>query len=274
MSPEFVFHIRNVNPADLAAVLLTLEIYPNLETNLDIVQHAALLGHNIIDKRHLDALITARDLRLTETGHNSLTTSGQSVCKLYRDKSDLFTDVIHGLQYTLWNEHQPEANCFSWSYRSVCTMLWQRGATVVSSRRDIASEIETMARTEFRKSDVSFSPKSVGGALLWLQNLKPEVLIENQKQYRFSRRTFCSPELFIIGVDFVLRNRGYDYGSNILLGEELLYTVCQVCLLEPINFDRVLEYAVAQFSYLEKGLGGGWGRYLILHRQYSVEDFI
>jgi len=59
-----------------------------------------------------------------------------------------------------------------------------------------------------------------------------------------------------------------------LLGEELLYTVCQVCLLEPINFDRVLEYAVAQFSYLEKGLGGGWGRYLILHRQYSVEDFI
>jgi len=35
----------------------------------------------------------------------------------------------------------------------------------------------------------------------------------------------------------------------------------------------VLEYAVAQFDYLHKGVGGGWGQYLVLDRASELESF-
>jgi len=59
-----------------------------------------------------------------------------------------------------------------------------------------------------------------------------------------------------------------------LLSEDKLEAICQVCLLDPEGFDRVLDYALAQFDYLEKGIGGGWGNYLLLKRQPRLEDFL
>ena len=136
----------------------------------------------------------------------------------------------------------------------------------------MASEIEAQARTAFSRPDIVFSPKSIGGAMLWLAELDPPVLVENDT--RFVRRAFCSPELLVLGVDFVYRNDEVDFGSNLLLSDERRDAICQVGLLDPEGFDRVLEYAVAQFDYLEVGLGGGWGRYLTLHRPPVLEDFV
>jgi hypothetical protein len=136
----------------------------------------------------------------------------------------------------------------------------------------MASEIEAQARTVFDRPDIVFSPKSVGGAMLWLAELAPPVLIENDT--RFVRRAFCSPELLVLGIDSVYRNDQVDFGSNLLLSDERREAICQVGLLDPEGFDRVLEYAVAQFDYLEVGLGGGWGRYVALHRPPKLEDFV
>lgn len=272
MIDEFVFHIRNAHPGDLAAVLVTLEAYPGLETKGEIVEQAEVLGVSIHDRQHLDALITARDLKLVEREQNSLTDDGRTLIRLEMNKPDLFADIVHGLQYTLWDERRRGTNCFSWSYRTLCRLLWHSGTTATNNRRDMASEIETQARTAFSRPDIAFSSKSIGGALLWLAELEPRVLFEGNTLFR--RRAFCSPELFVLGVDFVHKTNGVDYGANMLLGDERRDAICQVCLLEPEAFDRVLDYAVAQFTYLEKGLGGGWGRYLALHRPLSLKDFI
>jgi hypothetical protein len=59
----------------------------------------------------------------------------------------------------------------------------------------------------------------------------------------------------------------------LLLNDQRREAICQLCLLETSSFDRVLEYAVAQFEGLEKGLGGGWGSYLTLHRSPDLTDF-
>jgi hypothetical protein len=269
---EFAFHIRNAHPGDMAAVLATLDAYPGLGTNVEILEQARLLGFTINDRQHLDALITARDLGLVGREQNLLTDDGKALTALETRKPELFCDVVHGLQYVLWDKSHRGANCFSWSYRSLCQLLWHSGTTVMSSRRDMASEIEAQARNAFSKPDISFGPKSIGGALLWLAELEPEVLIEDGT--RFMRRTFCAPELFTLGVDFIYRDQGVDYGSNLLLSEEQRDAICQVCLLEPESFDRVLDYAVAQFDYLEEGVGGGWGRYVSLHHMPRLEDFI
>lgn len=271
MVSEFAFHIRNAQPGDLAAVLSTLEAWPGLGTIGEIVNRAEELGFVVRDRQRLEALITARDLGLVDQEQNTLSDDGRALTRIEMDKPELFADVVHGLQYRLWDPRQPEINCFSWSYRALCRMLWHSGTVSMASRRDMASEIETQARTTFSKPDIVFSPKSVGGAMLWISELDPPVFVENDA--RFVRRAFCSPELLVLGVDFVYRTDDVDWGSNMLLSDERRDAICQIALLDPEGFDRVLEYAVAQFDYLEMGLGGGWGRYLTLHRPPKLEDF-
>jgi hypothetical protein len=267
-----MFHIRNAPPGDLAAVLATLGEYPKLSTVSEVVEQAEKLGFIIQDRQRLEALITARDLGFVHQKRNTLTDKGQIIAQLERYKPDLFVDIVHSLLYTLWDSREKEKVCFSWSYRAICETLWSSGSGNLASRRDLTSEIEAQARTTFSRPTIAFSPKSVGGALLWLSELSPAVL--NEDETRFSRRVFCPPELFVMAIDFIYRMQEMDYGVNLLLSDENREAICQVCLLEPERFDRVLEYAVAQFDYLHKGIGGGWGQYLALDRGPRMEEFI
>jgi hypothetical protein len=256
----------------MAALLSTLDICTGLGTIAEIVRQAEGLGFTIRDRQRLEALTSARDLGLVDRQHNALTYDGKMLARLEMDKPELFADIVHGLQYTLWDQRQPEVNCFSWSYRALCRMLWHSGTTSMVSRRDMASEVEARARRAFSRPDIALSPKSMGGAMLWIAELDPPVLVENEEG--FARRAFCSPELLMLGIDFVYRTAEVDYGSNLLLSDERQDEICQVGLLEPEGFNRVLEYAAAQFDYLETGLGGGWGQYLTLHRLPKLEDFV
>lgn len=272
MSDQFVFHIRNAPPGDLVTTLVILGEHPRLPTISSIVEQADKMGFAIQDRRRLEALVTARDLGLVHQELNVLTDKGKIVARMESYSPDLFADVVHGLLYTLWSSEQEGMNCFSWSYRTLCRMLWEGGNGRLASRRDLASEVETRARATFSRPDIAFSPKSVGGALLWLSELSPPVL--DAEGVRFSRRTFCPPELFVMATGFVYQTRDIDYGVNLLLSDENREAICQVCLLDPERFDRVLEYAVAQFDCLHKGIGGGWGQYLMLDRPPMLEEFI
>jgi hypothetical protein len=271
LADEFVFHIRNAQPGDMAAILATLDVCSGLSTIAEIVEQAQQLGFTIRDRMRLEALATARDLGLVEQSGNALSGEGHVLAQLEVIKPDLFADLIHGLHYTLWSEHQPGVHCFSWSYRFFCSILWRAGTMELQDRRGLASEVESRACTVFNRDDIAFSPKSIGGALLWLEELSPPVITEGS---RFARRAFCPPELFVIAVDSAYRSQGIDHGANLLLTDERRSDVCQLCLLDPTNLERVLEYAVVQFDYLEQGIGGGWGRYLTLHRAPYMEDFV
>ena len=274
MSSNFVFHIRNAHPGDMVTILATLEAYSGLSTVNEIVDQADSLGFTIRDRARLEALITARELGFVETDKNLLTAKGKAMAELEMNNPDLFPDIVHGYQYTLWDKKHSPSHCFSWTYREICKHLWQLGTYKINpqSKKDLTSEIEGLARIEFDRSDIALSTKSMGGALLWLEELIPSVI--DQSSELFTRRTFCPPELFVLGVDFVYQTNEIDYGVNLLLGEEQRNVICQVCLLEPDSFDRVLEYATIQFDYLEKGIGGGWGQYLTLYRTPVVGDFV
>jgi hypothetical protein len=269
---EYVFHIRNAQPGDLAAILATLDVHPDLNTITEIVNAAELMGYSILDRTRLEALTTARDTGLITEKENTLTNQGSALTSLEMNKPDLFADIVHGLYYTLWNRIEPAENCFAWSYRTICRILWQSGTSEISDRAIMASKVESEARDTFGRADIVFSSKSVGGAYLWLSQLRPDVIYETDR--RFKRRTFCPPELFIMAVDHLYSGESIDYGVNLLLNEANREEICQVCMLEPTGFDRVLEYAVAQFPYLDKGLGGGWGYYLTLQCQPNLVDFI
>lgn len=274
MPNDLVFHIRNAHPGDLIAALAALDSSDDLATVDKVVSYAETLGFAIRDRARLEALSTARDLGLVQTGANAITEQGRALLELEVCKPDLFADIVHGFQYSLWSRRDRSHYCFSWSYREICNSLWRRRAFALDARgkKLLASEVEGLARALFRHTDISVSPKSIGGASLWLDELVPEVIDPSTGQ--FSLRSFCAPELMAIAVDFVYRQSEMDYGTNLRLGDEQRDAICQVCLLEPAGFDRVLEYATAQFDYLDKGIGGGWGRYLTLYRGPSINDFV
>jgi len=267
-----MFHIRNAQPGDMVAILATIDMYPDLPTIGEVLGKAEEMGFTIRDRQRLEALMTARDLGFVEMERNVITPLGKTISELELRNSDLFCELVHYFHYALWDGKHPSAHCFSWTYRHLCDLLWQTRTSSLTNRRDIAAELESRARSAFGRMDIALSAKSVGGALLWLMELEPPVFDEVGDT--FTRRYFCPSELFVLAVDHVYRTNGIEYGTNLLLGEDKQEAICQVCLLAPDGFDRVMDYALAQFDYLEKGMGGGWGSYLVLKHRPELEDFI
>lgn len=275
---DYVFHVlHNARPEYLEDVFFLLENGRELcyEQLLEQGEVEGLnIGYDVTTERQLrDILQYPRVMGLVEPRENRLTDQGTSVANIVAQTPDLLPDIIHYLYYTLWDEQQEGENCFSWSYRRVCEMLWDQQTTEID-KKSLASAISAEAAQAFDLKTVSFSTNSINGILNWLEALSPPSITQEDGNVCFTRREFCSPELFILAVDHAYRERDYDYSTNLLLGDEQRNVICQMCLLESDSFERVLEYAVAQFKYLEKGIGGGWGNYLTLHRAPELADFI
>lgn len=267
-----MFHIRNANPGDMHTLLDVLGVFPESKTTAEILRHADELGLAVLDRAKFDALPTARDLGLIELDGCRLTAKGEALAQIDRVNPTIFPDIVHLLHYTLWNLASPAANCFSFSYQTVCKELWNGGSSSSLNRRELATKVESIANERFQRSDISLSQKSIGGALDWLYELKPEIFSDDGEQ--FIRRSFCPPESLVLAIDFRYREDEVDYGANLLLSGAQREALCQACMLELDSLDRVLDYAIAQFDYLEKGIGGGWGQYITLHGPVEINDFV
>ena len=273
---KVVMHIRNARPEDLKTILL---VFPEdgIYKKEELIDLAESLGYILIDKQHLDAFTTARDLRLIEIDKKDkkfkLTRKGQFLRKILLYKPAIFVDVVHGLQILLWPESKNNPKtAWSWAYKQLVDILWEIGGSVkISSKKELASHIISLANETFGTFDVSFSPKSVLGGLKWLEQLNPPVINED----KFKRRTFCPPELFILAVDYIYKSRGTEHGTKVMLTEKLKEEICKICLLEPTSFEKVLEYAKLQFNKIfSSDIGGGWGQYLLLEREPTLIDLL
>lgn len=276
---DYVFHVlHNARPKYSLDIFMLL--YDGQESTYEALlqdgQELGLsIGYQVKTERLLrDILQPLRDLGLMERRQILLTDQGKVVSQIANKNTDLFPEMMHYLYYTSWQASRPEEDCFSWSYRTLCKYLWHQGSCVIDDNL-FASIIVAEASQQFQIQTVSFSERSINGITVWLEALAPAVIHANdEKGSRFSRRAFCSPELFVLAIDFVYRQDDIDYGVNLLLNDQRRESICQLCLLEPSAFERVLEYAVAQFEGLEKGLGGGWGSYLTLHHPPALVDFV
>jgi hypothetical protein len=273
-----MFHVRhNARPIlikELLEILIEGEEVLSLE---DILQLGArkgyLIGTAVLSQQSLkeNPLQTARDLGLVEGQRLTLTDLGKHVLTLLRQKPGTWGDVMHALFYSSWSPQNATERCFSWSYRAMCDRLWEDGGRSVD-RGQLVSEVVELAMQQFATNRVSFSKDSVRGVLQWLSELRPPVL--DAESQSFSRRSFCSPECLVLAMDFLYRSEGVDYQTNLLLGMEKQEIICKFCLLEPTAFDAVLDWAIGQYSFLQQGSRGGWGRYVVLTRQPQIGDFL
>lgn len=278
---DYVFHVlHNARPEYELDILYLLEHGQESSSYESLLKEGEQLGytigHKVKTERQLkDVLQLLRDLGLVERRHIQLTTMGQTISRIVYKNPILFPEIIHFLYYTTWQKTSKRENCFSWSYKTMCNYLWQQGSCTID-KSALFSLVSSEAGEKFQIQSVSFSTNSVTGILLWLEALNPAVIQHDyvDLEPRFTRRAFCTPELFILAMDYIYECENADYGTNLLLNDYRRNAVCQLCLLEPSGFDRVLEYTVAQFDYLEAGVGGGWGQYIVVNRQPRLEDFV
>ena len=274
MNKRPMFHFRNANPEDMQAILYTIGNTPELPNKDAILKQAEYLGFVIRDRKRLEALTTARDLELVERSRNVLTKRGDVILSLLKNKTALFPDIFHSLLYTTWNVEDNLNNCFSWTYRTLCNLLWNSISMKINAQQ-LASQIADKARQEFQKlriEEISISSKSANSALEWLRILDPPCISDDNST--FNRRTFCNPELLLLAIDFVYRENKVPYNSNLPLNDEVRDDICRACLLAPESFDETLSWTSAQFDFLKKSVGGGWGSYLLLSRKPELTDLV
>jgi hypothetical protein len=194
--------------------------------------------------------------------------------------SILVFDFLHFLSYSKWNVNSPSENCFSWTYRRLCELLWDAG-TCLLDYHALAAALTDRASTEFPEdyridvAKISLGARSIEGAVKWLSALHPQVIYEDGRDKRFQRRGFCPPELMLLAVGLLYRDLGIEFGSSILLDSNNTTRINCVCLLDPLAFEKVLPWVIRQYSDLiEEIPGSGWGRQLRLKRQISVESLL
>lgn len=273
---RLMLHVRhNARPALIREVLQILNGCDSLDLD-DILetgrQRGYQVGTTVRSKQSLkeNPVQTAKDLGLIAGDVPSLTDLGQQMVELLHHKPSAFNEVMHALHYTLWTPARATEHCFSWSYRTTCDWLWESGSAAID-RGQLVSEVSELAMERFSTNRVSFSKDSVRGVLQWLAELEPPVL--DRENRTFARRTFCPPETLALAVDYLYQVEGADYQTNLLMDPGKQETICKVCLLEPTAFDTVLDWAVGQYAFLQRGTGGGWGSYILLTRQPQIRDF-
>jgi hypothetical protein len=150
-------------------------------------------------------------------------------------------------------------------------MLWNSISSSIL-KESLASQLKSLISLTFPSATPSIGGDTVRATLSWLRTLDPPCFSNDDTI--FSRRGFCPPELLLLAVDFVYREDKVPYSSNLLLNDEVRDDICRVCLLAPESFEEMLSWTLAQFDFLKRSVGGGWGSYLLLSKKPELTDLV
>jgi len=192
--------------------------------------------------------------------------------------ADIQVDLIHYLLYTTWQIDKPSENTRLWSYRQVVDFLWQRARVddVSGLKNEMAEEINNQTQLVFAElpgyeaGKVSFSSKSIGGVLVWLDALTPPVIIQNC----FSRRHFCAPELMGVALGWVAQQTQGELEIDFLLTPPRREMISKLCLLDLNDLDKVINWTLTKYpSLVVAGTTSGvYGRFLRFLKWPTIAD--
>ena len=196
-------------------------------------------------------------------------------------RSSVQYDLLHYLFYTAWEPEEPARNARSWVYRAVCDNLWSRQNTRLDldMRNALTEQLTSQALEDFQSipgfsaEKISMGRQTMAGALEWLRYLRPAV-IDEEKAEEFHRRQACSAELFLLALSRSYYLSSSEIGIDLLLSPQRRNEICRLCLLEPLQFDRMLDWVLPIFpQFISTGTrSGSYGRFVRLNHLVHVED--
>lgn len=193
---------------------------------------------------------------------------------------DLYGELLHLMFYQGWSQSQPQVFLPSWAYQKTCNDYWTIANIELSSdyldrqvTEIIGNAEETFTALGVQSfAGISFSRKSLRGALGWLKALNPPVIIDEH----FERRGYCPPETLLLAIGYALQDDPDAIDVDILLSAELQETICRACLLDPDYFDQTLNWMLPLYPDIISSDNeiGYYGRYIRLHKRPTLEDIL
>jgi hypothetical protein len=272
--------------SDLDSALWVLKYHPGLRTRSEMVRTAVENGYTVANKDY-EIILLLREWGLVERKQSKLTSKGNDFYSLWEKNPNVAIDVLHGLQYGLWTQHSPAKHLASWTYQGICDYLWEY--QTLSQTQNLVTHIydnlyESLSDWNNSQLDIgntAFDSKSVNGAYDWLLPLSPPVLEgvgetakgKNFRNATFIRRTYCSPALFLMGLSWVTRESGNEFGALVAIDEERRYKVCRFCLIAESRFEFMLNETLRRFSYYISSVERTVGLYVAIEREPQFADF-
>jgi len=266
---------------DIESALWVHKYHPGL-TLKEMVNIALGNGYGVTDTVRFEVAQLLNEWGLVDKKSKSLTPSGVVFYSMWQIKRRIAVDILHGLQYGLWTRNAPEQNIASWAYKIICDYLWERQELPRSDQ--LVTYINDL-RSEQRDTTISdignaFSSKSINDAYDWLLPLEPPVLdgvsvgsqARSFRSATFSRRQFCSTALFVMGLAYIARESGSDFGDLIRIDDDRKKAICSYCLIEETSFDMMLDDALRKAPFIS--LQKEWDTYFIMDREPEIADFL
>jgi hypothetical protein len=95
-------------------------------------------------------------------------------------------------------------------------------------------------------------PDSPNAVILWLSELHPQFLHVQSKRRNTCGRAWCSPKLFVLGIDRCYQQKHLSYGTPLRLVDQVWNELTQICLMEAEQLEEIFEIARSTFSFLKR----------------------
>lgn len=265
------FHVdHDVRPVHVVAILKQLSPFVG-DVRAQLLTDLAAGGHSINPHYLFWNLKVLRILGLTDMDEKAeswrLTRRGVYLRALAEWNQRIFFDMMHYLYYASWNFGDQEITTFSWTYQTVCNLLWHRRPTVIDGKA-MAAEVRDLAQQQFGLDSVSITDYAIDGVYNWLRVLDPPFAWTDSKSRRRETnagRSSCSVELFLLAVDYLYRTQNVAYNRALTIDDSKAAIICRLCLLDPLKWKGILGRTVEQFSILHR-TGSANGPQLTLER--------
>lgn len=285
---QISFHIRDgITPEWCYQYLDILDQYPDASSGKEVYDLAEDYGYEVGFQSEREVPTLLKKMEVLETS-TSLTERGEELLEVMYYDMKLFTNILHHLFYTrdridaATGVPIEDREMASWSYAAIVDYLIDNspyeGVSLKKSRQEISNAIYDRAQDELSsvRDEVSIGPRSVSGALQFLTDLSPEVIIEdthsnNEEILNFELRNFAPGEMLLLAVDARYQQTETEYGTALILNDETVNALCRTLILDESGFDKVLEWA-AEYDQFE--ITSGVSRQVRLSERIAFTDLI
>lgn len=279
-SNNLVFHIAvATNPTKISHLLKVLHDADEPVFERELLDQMAL-EQSSDSNRFDEARTLAEQLGLIELRKEGLCLTSTAEILLTK-RSSVQYDLLHYAFYDAWKPEKPTKHARSWFYRSTCDILWEKQQVRLDldMRNSLTEQLTSQAIEDFQHlpgfsaDKLSLGRQTMAGTLTWLRQLKP-IVMEGEKVDEFHRRQACSAELFLLALGRSYQLSDAEVGVDLLLSPQRRNEICQLCLLDPLQFDRMLDWVLPMFpQFMSQGTrSGSYGRFVRLNHLVRIED--
>lgn len=275
------FHVEhNVTPNSVNTILLLFHSDDSLNSGEVYDRLSPPLWHSSKDEikksylnKNLDVLNVFGIISKDE-GRYEITDFGQKLQQCSQFNQNIYFDLMHYLYYTTWDVSKPETY-FSWTYKKICDALWEIKPSTIDKNK-LAGDVYNYATTYFPEiSKIAISPYAVQGTRNWLRALNPPFVDVDGRNIRTNEgRQYCSPELFLLGVNFLYQENTISIGTPILIDRDKEIFLAKLCLLSINSVKNVLSLVMKIFPDFLKKHSSVWGNSVILSRKLEPIDIL